>query len=119
MVTIEMRSHTFRYATAKSIRTCPSVQSRPHKISSLHFFALQETRRISLIAYGDSKYSAMSRTVGFPTGIGAKLVLDGTFLTWPDFVYMCVYLTPELGCTKYPPNRESVTVAIRVINTST
>ena len=37
----------------------------------------KETRRISLIAYGDSKYTAMSRTVGFPTAIGAKLVLDG------------------------------------------
>ncbi|XP_028397986.1 alpha-aminoadipic semialdehyde synthase, mitochondrial-like [Dendronephthya gigantea] len=37
----------------------------------------KETRRISLIAYGDSKYSAMSRTVGFPAGIGAKMVLGG------------------------------------------
>ena len=82
MVTIELRSYTLRYSEVKngleSIRTCPTVQNRPHKTYLLHFFALQETRRISLIAYGDSKYSAMSRTVGFPTGIGAKLVLDGT-----------------------------------------
>lgn len=34
-------------------------------------------RRITLIEYGDSKYSAMARTVGFPAGIGAKMVLDG------------------------------------------
>ena len=97
MVTIELCSYTLRYSEVKngleSIRTRPTAQNRPHKMSSLHFFALQETRRISLIAYGDSKYSAMSRTVGFPTGIGAKLVLDGTFITSPDFIYMCVYLS--------------------------
>lgn len=38
----------------------------------------QETRHIGLIVYGDTHgHSAMAKTVGFPTGIAAKMVLEG------------------------------------------
>ena len=36
-----------------------------------------ESRTISLVVYGDSGYSAMSRCVGYPTAIAAKMILDG------------------------------------------
>ena len=37
-----------------------------------------ESRHIDLVVYGDpNKYSAMAATVGFPTGIAAKMVLEG------------------------------------------
>lgn len=37
-----------------------------------------ETKCISLVVYGDSKgYSAMAKTVGYPTAISARMVLDG------------------------------------------
>ena len=40
-----------------------------------------ETRHIDLVVYGDPNgYSAMAKTVGFPTGIAAKMVLEGKFL---------------------------------------
>jgi alpha-aminoadipic semialdehyde synthase len=33
---------------------------------------------VDFIVYGDpNKYSAMAATVGFPTGIAAKMILDG------------------------------------------
>jgi alpha-aminoadipic semialdehyde synthase len=38
----------------------------------------EESHHIDLVVYGDAnKYSAMAATVGFPTGIAAKMVLDG------------------------------------------
>uniref|UniRef100_T1IMQ8 Uncharacterized protein n=1 Tax=Strigamia maritima TaxID=126957 RepID=T1IMQ8_STRMM len=38
----------------------------------------REIRNIDLVCYGDSKgYSAMAKTVGFPSGIVAKMLLDG------------------------------------------
>ena len=38
----------------------------------------QETRHIDFVYYGDpDKYSAMSATVGFTTGIATKMVLEG------------------------------------------
>jgi len=38
----------------------------------------EETKHVDFIAYGDpAKYSAMAATVGFPTGIAAKMVLEG------------------------------------------
>uniref|UniRef100_A0A8C8SIC3 Alpha-aminoadipic semialdehyde synthase, mitochondrial n=1 Tax=Pelusios castaneus TaxID=367368 RepID=A0A8C8SIC3_9SAUR len=37
-----------------------------------------ETKFINLVVYGDDKgYSAMAKTVGYPTAIAAKMVLDG------------------------------------------
>ncbi|ELT95650.1 hypothetical protein CAPTEDRAFT_173154 [Capitella teleta] len=38
----------------------------------------EELKQINLVVYGDTKkYSAMAATVGYPTGIAAKMVLDG------------------------------------------
>ena len=38
-----------------------------------------ETRHIDLTAYGQvDGYSAMTATVGFPAGIAAKMILDGS-----------------------------------------
>ncbi|KAM8973809.1 alpha-aminoadipic semialdehyde synthase, mitochondrial [Pelodytes ibericus] len=38
----------------------------------------QESKNISLVVYGDMNgYSAMAKTVGYPTAISAKMVLDG------------------------------------------
>lgn len=37
-----------------------------------------EAKNISLVVYGDvNGYSAMAKTVGYPTAIAAKMVLDG------------------------------------------
>ncbi len=37
-----------------------------------------EMRNIDLVVYGNpTGYSAMAATVGFPTGIAAKMVLEG------------------------------------------
>ena len=44
----------------------------------------EETRHVDFIVYGDpNKYSAMAATVGIPTGIAAKMILDGR---WGGFV---------------------------------
>jgi alpha-aminoadipic semialdehyde synthase len=38
----------------------------------------REIRGINLVSYGDAEgYSAMSKTVGYPAAIAAKMVLDG------------------------------------------
>ena len=38
-----------------------------------------EVRHIDLTAYGEvGGYSAMTSTVGYPTGIAAKMILDGS-----------------------------------------
>lgn len=38
----------------------------------------EEQRHIDFVVYGDPKgYSAMAATVGFPTGIAARMVLEG------------------------------------------
>ncbi len=38
----------------------------------------KETKNIDFVVYGDPKgYSAMAATVGFPTGIATKMILDG------------------------------------------
>ena len=40
-----------------------------------------ETRHIDLIVYGNpDKYTAMTATVGFPTGIAAKMILESKCL---------------------------------------
>lgn len=40
-----------------------------------------EDKFIDLVVYGDNKgYSAMAKTVGYPTAIAAKMVLDGKLL---------------------------------------
>jgi len=37
-----------------------------------------EDKFIDLVVYGDNRgYSAMAKTVGYPTAIAAKMVLDG------------------------------------------
>ncbi|XP_003221378.2 alpha-aminoadipic semialdehyde synthase, mitochondrial isoform X2 [Anolis carolinensis] len=36
-----------------------------------------EDKYINLVVYGDKGYSAMAKTVGYPTAIAAKMVLDG------------------------------------------
>uniref|UniRef100_A0ACB8FQ64 Uncharacterized protein n=1 Tax=Sphaerodactylus townsendi TaxID=933632 RepID=A0ACB8FQ64_9SAUR len=41
-----------------------------------------EEKNINLVVYGDAKgYSAMAKTVGYPTAIAAKMVLDGEINT--------------------------------------
>ncbi|KAJ6656201.1 hypothetical protein lerEdw1_004032 [Lerista edwardsae] len=41
-----------------------------------------EDKSISLVVYGDDKgYSAMAKTVGYPTAVAAKMVLDGEINT--------------------------------------
>lgn len=40
----------------------------------------EETRHINLVVYGDPHgYSAMAASVGFPTAIATKMVLEGDF----------------------------------------
>lgn len=41
----------------------------------------RENREINLVLYGDRQgYSAMARTVGYPTAIAVKMILDGIIL---------------------------------------
>ncbi|XP_069085998.1 alpha-aminoadipic semialdehyde synthase, mitochondrial [Pleurodeles waltl] len=52
-----------------------------------------EEKNISLVVYGDvNGYSAMAKTVGFPTAIAAKMVLDGEI----DAKGMVIPLTPNI-----------------------
>ncbi|XP_069485193.1 alpha-aminoadipic semialdehyde synthase, mitochondrial [Ambystoma mexicanum] len=52
-----------------------------------------EVKNISLVVYGDvNGYSAMAKTVGFPTAIAAKMVLDGEI----DTKGMVIPLTPNI-----------------------
>ena len=40
----------------------------------------QETKKIDFTVYGEPNgYSAMAATVGFPTGIATKMILDGEY----------------------------------------
>ncbi|XP_076246525.1 lysine ketoglutarate reductase/saccharopine dehydrogenase [Calliopsis andreniformis] len=49
-----------------------------HNIGILWHDNRQEVRGISLVLYGDVKgHSAMARTVGYPTAIAVKMILDG------------------------------------------
>lgn len=42
----------------------------------------RENREINLVLYGDRQgYSAMARTVGYPTAIAVKMILDGIILS--------------------------------------
>lgn len=41
-----------------------------------------EDKYINLVVYGDDKgYSAMAKTVGYPTAIAAKMILEGMYLS--------------------------------------
>lgn len=52
----------------------------------------EEQRHIDLVVYGDSKgYSAMAATVGFPTGIAARMVLEG-LSPWFYPLILCIHL---------------------------
>lgn len=42
-----------------------------------------EKKTIDLVVYGDtSGFSAMAKTVGLPTAMAAKMLLDGKFFRW-------------------------------------
>lgn len=42
-----------------------------------------ENKTIDLVVYGDVKgFSAMAKTVGLPTAMAAKMLLDGKFFHW-------------------------------------
>lgn len=41
----------------------------------------REEKSVSLVVYGDNKYSAMAKTVGFPAAIASKMILDGEITT--------------------------------------
>ncbi|MEE6521358.1 hypothetical protein FKM82_019525, partial [Ascaphus truei] len=61
-----------------------------------------EDKNISLVVYGDvNGYSAMAKTVGYPTAIAAKMVLDGEI----DGKGMVIPLTKNI----YGPILERVT----------
>jgi len=54
----------------------------------------EETRHVNLVVYGKpGGYSAMSATVGFPTGIATKMVLEGemhaAFGNAKSFICLC------------------------------
>ena len=45
----------------------------------------EEMIHVNFVIYGDpNKYSAMAATVGYPTAIAAKMVLEGTSTYGPD-----------------------------------
>lgn len=42
-----------------------------------------ESKTINLVVYGDTKgFSAMAKTVGLPTAMAAKMLLDGKLFHW-------------------------------------
>lgn len=42
-----------------------------------------ENKTIDLVVYGDiNGFSAMAKTVGLPTAMAAKMLLDGKFFCW-------------------------------------
>ncbi|UYV78980.1 AASS [Cordylochernes scorpioides] len=61
----------------------------PYMIFLSHLFhhlycsnRVQEWHRINLVVYGDPEgHSAMAKTVGYPAGIAARMVLDGEIQT--------------------------------------
>ena len=60
----------------------------------------EEVKHIDLVVYGDAKkYSAMAATVGFPTGIAAKMVLDGKFRSALVLCFSSWGLAFAIGCT--------------------
>lgn len=51
-----------------------------HDVEVLWADGQKEQRCIDMVSYGEVKgYSAMAKTVGLPTGIATKMVLDGQY----------------------------------------
>lgn len=49
-----------------------------HEVGIMWPDGRRELRGINVVSYGDADgYSAMSKTVGYPAAIAAKMVLDG------------------------------------------
>jgi len=40
---------------------------------------IKENRSSTMVVYGDSEFSAMAKTVGYPAAVAAKLILEGFF----------------------------------------
>lgn len=52
-----------------------------------------ENKTIDLVVYGDiNGFSAMAKTVGLPTAMAAKMLLDGKFFSSEDYLYICLYI---------------------------
>ena len=47
-----------------------------------------DVHHVDLTVYGDSQYSAMAKTVGYPTGIAAKMILDGKRTALGEFMFI-------------------------------
>lgn len=53
----------------------------------------RENRGINLVLYGEPQgYSAMARTVGYPTAIAVKMILDGIVLLFPVYSKKCFFV---------------------------
>ncbi len=51
-----------------------------HEIGVQWQDSTEQTRKIDFTVYGDPNgYSAMAASVGFPTGIATKMILDGEY----------------------------------------
>lgn len=60
----------------------------------------EETRHVDFVIYGSPfQYSAMAATVGFPTAIAAKMVLEGLSIcmAWLFFIGVYVVQLTEIG----------------------
>ena len=69
-----------------------------HDIGVQWFNGQKEHRGVSLVMYGDSDpkgYSAMAKTVGLPTGIATRMVLDGMLVC--GFQLTCKYVINGVG----------------------
>ena len=57
-----------------------------HEINYKWSSGKDETRTIDFIQYGDTDgYTAMAKTVGLPTAIAAKMVLESKIKRWFNF----------------------------------
>lgn len=53
----------------------------------------RENRGINLVLYGEPQgYSAMARTVGYPTAIAVKMILDGIVLLFSVYSKKCFFV---------------------------
>ncbi|XP_036086878.1 alpha-aminoadipic semialdehyde synthase, mitochondrial isoform X5 [Rousettus aegyptiacus] len=72
-----------------------------------------ESKTINLVVYGDTKgFSAMAKTVGLPTAMAAKMLLDGKLFHWKtESVFKSLLLSLTLAFMKSEPSQKSQVLA--------
>ena len=78
-----------------------------HDIGILWPDGTNEQRRLNLVVYGDQDgYSAMAKTVGLPTGIATRMILEGQFVEFNFQISNKVYTL--LSLSKWHPQNKYI-----------